>query len=73
MSLPLAVAPSTKTPGFYLTVNLLAGTANPGTARLRALLIAPPSAAGSAVVNQVYGLTGDSTADVGQDLIRADL
>jgi phage tail sheath gpL-like len=53
-SLPLAVSPATKTPGFYLAVNLLAGSANPGTARLRALLIAPASPAGSATVGRVY-------------------
>ena len=53
-TLPLAVSPATKTPGFYLTVNLLAGTANPGTARLRAPLIAPPAQSGSAVVGRVY-------------------
>ncbi len=53
-TLPLAVAPSTKTPGFYLTVNLLAGTANPGNARLRALLLAPAAVTGSAIVNRLY-------------------
>jgi phage tail sheath gpL-like len=53
-TLPLAVSPATKTPGFYLTVNLLAGTSNPGTARLRALIIAPKALWGSAVVGRVY-------------------
>jgi phage tail sheath gpL-like len=50
MSIPKAVASSVKTPGFYLAVNLLAAAANPGTAALRALLIAPKSSAGTIAV-----------------------
>lgn len=37
MSLPTAVTSSTKTPGFYISINLLAGAANAGTSALRAL------------------------------------
>lgn len=46
MTIPQAVAPSVKTPGFFLTVDLLGGPANPGAATLRALLIAPKGSAG---------------------------
>ncbi len=50
MSYPVAVAPSVKTPGAYLAVNLLAGSASPGTGALRALLIGP-SAAGATLAD----------------------
>lgn len=50
-NVPLAVSPAVKTPGLYLSVNLLAGTSSPGTARLRALIIAPKSSAGSITPN----------------------
>lgn len=42
MNLPLAVAPSTVTPGFYLLVNLLAGASSAGAQGLKALIISPP-------------------------------
>lgn len=45
-SIPLAVAPSVKSPGVYVTVNLLGALANPGSAAHRGLLIAPKSSAG---------------------------
>ncbi len=51
MTVPLAVQPSVKSPGVYLNVNLLAGVANPGSARLRALLLASKSSAGNIVAN----------------------
>ena len=47
MTFPLAVAPSVKSPGLFLVVNLLAGLASPGSAVKRALLIAGKSAAGT--------------------------
>lgn len=40
MSFPLAVAPSVRSPGLALVVNLLAGAASPGTAPMRACLLA---------------------------------
>lgn len=47
MSLPKAVTSSTKTPGFYLQINMLAGASNPGTSELRALLIAAKNGSGT--------------------------
>lgn len=44
---PLAVQPSVKTPGYYLSVNLLAGQASSAAAPKRTLIIAPKSSAGS--------------------------
>jgi len=58
-SIPLAVAPSVKTPGLYITVNLLGALANAGDLTHRALLIAPKSSAGNITaqteVRQVFG------------------
>lgn len=66
MTVPLAVQPSVKTPGLYLTVNLLAGVANPGSARLRALILAPKSSAGNITPNTeirtVFGADDVATA-----------
>lgn len=47
MGVPVAVSPATKTPGLYLRVDLLSGASSPGTAKLRALIIAPKSGAGA--------------------------
>lgn len=47
MALPKAVASSTKTPGLYLSLNLLASAASPGTAPLRALMMGPKSSSGT--------------------------
>src|SRR5262249_41954085 len=47
MGLPVAVSGATKQPGLYLKVDLLAGTSSPGSARFRALLIAPKSPDGT--------------------------
>ena len=59
MTIPLAVEPSVKTPGVYITVNLLAGAANPGAAANRALIIASKSSAGAIApqteVREVFG------------------
>lgn len=44
---PLAVAPSTLTPGTYLTVNLLAGQSSPGSTAGKCLLIGGKSSAGT--------------------------
>lgn len=59
MPVPLAVAPSTKKPGLYLTVDLLGANANPGLATLRGLLLAPKGTAGNITANteirEVFG------------------
>lgn len=47
MSIPLAVAPSVKSPGLFLVVNLLAGQSSPGSGAFRALMIAGKSASGT--------------------------
>lgn len=50
-NIPLAVSPSTKRPGVYLSVNLFAGASSPGTAPLRALVISPKTSAGTITVD----------------------
>jgi phage tail sheath gpL-like len=66
MAIQKAVASSVKTPGFYLLLNLLAAPANPGTAPLRALIMAPKSSAGTITANtevrQCFGPTDVATA-----------
>lgn len=66
MALPKAVTSSTKTPGFYLLINLLAGAANPGTAVLRALMIAHKRTTGTIAegteVRQCFGADDVKTA-----------
>lgn len=58
-SIPLAVQPSVKSPGVYLTVNLLAAVAGAGLDQKRALILAPKSSAGNITPNtevrQVFG------------------
>jgi len=51
MALPIAVAPSIVTPGFWLQVNLLAGASAPSTGTLKCLLICPKSSAGNLTVD----------------------
>lgn len=51
MTVPLAVAPTVKTPGTYLTVDLLGGAANPGNALNRILLIGQQNASGGNITN----------------------
>lgn len=66
MPITKAVASSVKTPGFYLVVNLLGSPAAPGTAPLRALLMAPKSTAGNITANtevrQCFGAADVSLA-----------
>jgi len=63
MAIVLAVSPSVKTPGLYLTVDLLAGTSSPGTGVLRTALIAPKSASGDLTVDtEVRALGGEASA-----------
>lgn len=48
----LAVDPSNKVPGCYLTVNLLRGSSSPGAQGLRCLLVSPPQTGqGSAILD----------------------
>jgi phage tail sheath gpL-like len=47
MAIPLAVAPTTLGPGLYLTVDLLAAAATPGSQPLKAAIVAPKSSAGN--------------------------
>lgn len=51
MAIPVAVSPSTKTPGVYLTVDLLAGAIAPGGGTLRSVIVAPKSASGDLTVD----------------------
>lgn len=46
MTIPLAVSPSILTPGIYITVDLTAGAASPGTGLLSTLLMAPKASTG---------------------------
>lgn len=61
MTYPLAVSPSTLTPGVYLTVDLVAGASAAGVGDLKVLLVAPKSTGGD--------LTADSEirAGAGED------
>jgi phage tail sheath gpL-like len=62
MALPVAVAPSVKSPGLALVVNLRAGAASPGTTGKKALIIAVRSAAGTITPNTqiVEGVAGEA-------------
>ena len=62
MSIPTAVSPSVKTPGVYVTVNLIAGAASPGGAPLRVALVAPLNSDGNGTVEQVVAGGGADTA-----------
>lgn len=66
MTIPTAVSPSVKTPGLYLTVNLLAGAASPGSGALRVALLAPRSSAGDLTLDTEVrtgsGVDGAETA-----------
>lgn len=66
MGFPLAVAASTKTPGLALNVNLLAGTASPGTGVLKCLAIAAKSTTGTGSEDDtVYeAIAGESDAEL---------
>jgi phage tail sheath gpL-like len=51
MAPPVAVSPTTLTPGVYLSVDLTAGPSSPGSLALRCLLMAPKSSAGTITAN----------------------
>lgn len=54
MSVPVAIAPSLKTPGVGVSVNLLAGQNSPGSSALRILMICDKVSTGSGVVDTLY-------------------
>src|SRR5689334_6957293 len=64
MTLPVAVSPATRTPGFFLLLDVLGGSASPSTAARRILIIAPKSSAGTGVVGTLY-------ENVGADDVKA--
>jgi phage tail sheath gpL-like len=47
MGIPVAISPTVRTPGLALSINLLAGAASPGTAPLRACVIATKTSTGT--------------------------
>jgi len=60
MTIPQAVAPSVKTPGLYLTVDLLGANANAGSAVNAAVIMSPQNSTGGDITNdtevrQVFG------------------
>lgn len=63
MSIPLAVSPSNLVPGLYLTVDLLAGSASPGTGTLKVALLASKSSDGD--------LTNDTEVRAGAGVASA--
>lgn len=54
MTVPKAVASSVKTPGFWLTVNLLGAAAGPGSAALQAIILAPIDSDGNLTPNTEF-------------------
>ncbi len=66
MTIPVAVASTVKTPGFYLVVDLLGDPANPGSGVNRMLMLAPKGSAGTLTnnteVRQVFGPDDAATA-----------
>lgn len=66
MPFPVAVTPSVKKPGLYLTIDLLGAAANAGLAALRCLLLAPKGSAGDIAegteVRRVFGPDDVATA-----------
>lgn len=66
MGFPLAVAASVKTPGLALSVDLLAGTASPGTAPLKVLMIATQSTSGTGTpdTTRYEAIAGEADAEL---------
>lgn len=66
MAIPVAVSPGTLTPGVYLTVDLIAGTASASIGTLRIALLAARSSAGDLTVDtEVRAGGGADTASAG--------
>lgn len=65
-NIPLAVAPSVRSPGLYLAVDLKSGAPSPGSAALRAVLIAPKTSSGTITVNTelAQSVSGEAEAAV---------
>lgn len=64
MTIPVAVSPSVLTPGLYMTVDLLAGTASPGTGVLKCALLATQSSAGDLTDDtEVRAGAGEASAE----------
>ncbi|HEX4334697.1 MAG TPA: hypothetical protein VH062_02220 [Polyangiaceae bacterium] len=65
MTIPKAVSPATLTPGVYVSVDLLAGAAGPGSAPLRVLLLAPKASSGNLTVDtEIRAGGGEATASL---------
>lgn len=64
-SIPVVVSPGIMTPGLYLSINMLAGPAGPGSEALRVALLAPKSSGGD--------LTVDTEVRVGQGVDSAKM
>ena len=63
MTIPLALSPSTRTPGLGLTVDLLSGAVGPGSQRLKCLIMAPKATTGTLTADtEVRLLASDSEA-----------
>lgn len=62
MNIPLAVAPSVRSPGTYVSVNMKAGASAPGGGVRRALLIASKGSAGT-ITNDTQLVQGVAGAD----------
>lgn len=69
MTLPLAVAPSVKTPGLALLVDLLAGNVSPGSQPLRCLMIAQKDGGSAVADTTLYEAVAG--ADAVEDLLGA--
>lgn len=65
MGIPLAVAPSVRSPGLALLVNLLAGPSSPGTADYKVCLVASKSSSGTITAD-----TQLKTAVAGPDEVK---
>lgn len=65
--IPVAIAPSVRTPGTALVVDLLAGASSPGSSVARALIIAPKASTGAMTADTIKeGVGGE--ADVATQL-----
>jgi len=64
MGIPLAVAPSNPVPGLHLVVDLLYGSASPGSGQIRALLVGPKNTTGGDMTVDTEIRTVNSPDDV---------
>lgn len=65
-SIPLAVSPTNKNPGLYMSVDLLAGVTSPGSSPIRGLILAPVASTGDleadTELRQIYSETDAAAA-----------